>query len=69
MIDLSLVLSGKPILIQKDIYFYQPTLQDIAEMSERVYWQALNLWTIKRKDLVSQENDFSKDMSDYDIWI
>lgn len=69
MIDLSLVLSGKPILIQKDIYFYQPTLQDIAEMSERVYWQALNLWTIKRKDLVSQENDFSKDLSDYDIWI
>lgn len=43
MISLAKVLSGKPILLTGNIYFHQPTLQEIEDMGENVYWSALNL--------------------------
>lgn len=68
MISLSKVLSGKPILITNNIYFYQPTIQEIVDMDEAVYWMSLNMFIINRKDIVKEENEFTKELTDYDIW-
>jgi len=69
MISLAKVLSGKPILLTGNIYFHQPTLQEIEDMGENVYWSALNLWTLQRKDLIAQENEQSRSMDDYTLWL
>jgi len=69
MISLAKVLSGKPILLTGNIYFHQPTLQEIEDMGENVYWSALNLWTLRRKDLIAQENEQSRGMDDYTLWL
>lgn len=69
MINLSRILSGKPILITNKLYFTQPTLQEIADTGEDLYWVSLNLWTLKRKDLLKEENELTKDKTDYEIWI
>ncbi len=68
MISLAKVLLGQPIPITKSISFYQPTIREIAEMGENVYWMLLNLWTLKRKDLVAQETEATKVMGDFDVW-
>lgn len=68
MISLASVLSNKPILITKDIRFYQPTLQEIVDMGEATYWSVLNLWTLDRKDMVAEENENSRPLSDFEIW-
>lgn len=68
MISLAQVLSGKPILLTSGIYFHQPTLQEIEDMGENVYWNALNLWTLKRHDLLPEETEESKDLDDFTIW-
>lgn len=68
MINLSLVLSGKPLLLTKDVYFHQPVIQEIAEMGEAVYWSALNVWTLTRKQMVAQETEYTETLDDYEIW-
>lgn len=68
MISLAKVLTGQPILITSDIYFYQPTLREITDMGETEYWSLTNLWCLKRKDMISKENDQTKRMDDFEIW-
>ena len=68
MISLALVLSGKPLLIKDKIYFYQPTIQEIAEMGEGMYWSALNLWTLTRKQLIATETEETKALDDFEVW-
>jgi hypothetical protein len=68
MISLAKVLSGKPILLTKDIYFHQPTLQEIVDMTEVTYWGITNIWTIKRRDMISQETPETQEMDDFTIW-
>jgi len=68
MISLAKVLSGKPILITQDIYYYQPTLQEIVDMGEYTYWALINLWLLKRSDIINQETDMSKTLDDYEVW-
>ena len=43
MISLATVLSAKPIPLTEGVSFYQPTIQEIVDMGENVYWAALNL--------------------------
>jgi len=68
MISLAKVLLGQPIPITNAISFYQPTIREIVEMGENTYWMLLNLWTLKRKDLIAQETEVSKTMGDFDVW-
>lgn len=68
MISLAKVLSGEPILVLHDIYFHQPTIQEIVDMGETTYWSITNLWTLKRRDMVAQENEMTKEMDDYTLW-
>jgi hypothetical protein len=68
MISLAKVLSGKPIEVVKDIFFYQPTLQDIVDMGETSYWGLLNTWTIDRKDMIQEENEKTLELDDYLLW-
>lgn len=68
MISLAKVLSGKPIWLTGSLYFYQPTLQEIEDMGEDVYWRAINLWRTKRSELVSEETEQTKAMDDFELW-
>ena len=68
MISLAKVLSGKPISINSHLFFYQPTLQEIIDIGEILYWSNINIWILKRKDIVAEENELTKEMDDYDIW-
>lgn len=68
MISLAKVLSGKPIEVTKGIMFYQPTIQEITDMGETAYWSIINLWTLKRKDIVAQENERTLELDDYTLW-
>ena len=68
MISLAKVLSGKPISINSHLFFYQPTLQEIIDIGEILYWSSINIWILKRKDIVAEENELTKEMDDYDIW-
>ena len=68
MISLAKVLSGKPILITQNIKFYQPTLQEIIDMGENTYWALINLWLLRRIDIVDHETEESKNLDDFEIW-
>lgn len=68
MISLAKVLDGKPLPIVGDIKFYQPTLQEIVDMGENNYWAILNIWLLKRKDIITEETEETKDLDDYTIW-
>lgn len=68
MISLAKVLEGKPLLISQGIYFYQPTLTEIVEMGEGNYWSMLNLWTLKRTDIIQEENPQTIEMDDFELW-
>ena len=69
MISLAKVLSGKPIQLTKSISFYQPTLDEIVNViGEPLYWTLLNIWVVKRSELIEQENEKTKDLDDYEIW-
>ena len=68
MISLATVLSGKPIPINRNIYFHQPTIQEISDMGETAYWSILNLWTLKRTDMVAQETEETRALDDFTLW-
>lgn len=68
MISLAKILSGKPIHVNSHLFFYQPTLQEIIDMGEEVYWSSINIWTLKRKEIIPEENEHTENMDDYDIW-
>lgn len=68
MINLANILTGKPYLLTQNIYFYQPSLYEIIEMGEGVYWSLINLWTLKRKDMIAQENEETQKMDDFELW-
>lgn len=68
MINLGLLLSGKPVLLKEGLYFYQPTIQEIVEMSESTYWAALNIWLMNRKDFLPVETEETKKLTDYELW-
>ena len=68
MISLAKVLSGKPIEVTQGIFFYQPTIQEITDMGETAYWSIINLWTLKRKDMIAQESEDTLALDDYTLW-
>lgn len=68
MISLAKVFSGKPMRITGDIYFYQPILQEIVDMGEEAYWMCLNIWMLQRKNMIPEDDEFTRDLSDFEIW-
>lgn len=68
MISLATVLSGKPIPVTQGVNFYQPNLQEISDMGESTYWSLINVWTLKRKDMIQQENESTIGLDDYTLW-
>ena len=68
MISLAKVLSGQPIKLNDGLCFYQPSIQEIIDMGEAEYWSLLNLWTLKRKDIITQENEETRTYDDYTLW-
>lgn len=68
MISLAKVLSGNPVLVTNNIKFYQPTLQQIVDMGESLYWSLLNLWTLERKNMIDKETEKTMALDDYSLW-
>lgn len=68
MISLAKVLSSNPILVTHNIKFYQPTLQQIVDMGESLYWSLLNLWTLERKNMIDRETEKTMALDDYSLW-
>ena len=69
MISLAKVLNGKPIPVLGDIKFYQPTIQEIIDIGEGTYWASLSLWLLNREDLITGEDEHTRKLDDYEIWI
>ena len=67
-IKLERLLSNTPIPILGDLKFHQPTLQEIVDMGEEMYWSMIKIWCLDRKDMVVEENEQTRNMSDLDIW-
>lgn len=69
MISLAKVLGGKPLQLTGNIFFYQPTLDEIVnEIGEPLYWTLLNIWVIKRSELIEKETEQTKQLDDYEVW-
>lgn len=68
MISLAKVLEGKPLRVSGEVFFYQPILEEIVAIGEGQYWSLLNIWTLKREDMVAQESEGTKDLDDYTLW-
>jgi len=68
MISLAKVLSGEPILLAEELYFYQPTIQEIVDMGEGKYWALINLWTVKREEMIEKENEQTLQLDDFTVW-
>lgn len=69
MISLAKVLSGKPLPLIGKIQFYQPTIQEIVDSGESSYWVSVSLWLLNRQDLVIEENEETRKLDDYNIWL
>lgn len=67
-IKLERLLSNTPIPILGNLKFRQPTIQEIADMGEDMYWSMIKIWCLTRADMVEQENEKTLQMSDLDIW-
>lgn len=68
MISLAKVLEGKPLRISGEVFFYQPTLEEIIDVGENQYWSLLNLWGLKRQEMIPEETEDTKDLDDYTLW-
>ena len=51
----------------ESIYFYQPTIQEIIDMGEGRYWALINLWTIKREEMIEKETDLTLSLDDFTV--
>ena len=66
---LGLLLSDAPIKINDCIKLYQPTLRDIVYMTEERYNLILKIWTVPRKELIPEENEYTKSLDDLRVWV
>lgn len=68
MISLGRLMTAIPIPVAKNISFYQPTIRQILNMGEEVYWSLLKIWNLSRKELIQTETPETQEMSDWEIW-
>lgn len=69
MINLERLISNTPMPVKGDIYFYQPTMGQIMDMSEGVFWGLLKIWNLDRKELIREENEETRKYNDYNLWV
>lgn len=67
-IKLERLLSNTPIPVNDKLKFYQPKIQEIADMGEQMYWSMLKVWAIKRDEILSQETEDTANLSDFQVW-
>lgn len=67
--SLGLLLSDDPISITTNLKLYQPKVRDVVNMGEEYYNLLLRIWTLNRNDLVTVENEYTQNKSDYEIWL
>jgi len=67
-IKLERLLSNTPIPINTNLKFYQPKVQQIADMGEQMYWSMLKLWAIKREEILDKETEDTLKLADFQVW-
>ena len=60
-------MSTTPIPVRGGIKFYQTTLREILDMGENMYWSMLKIWDLNRDELLQEENEETKILSDFDV--
>lgn len=68
MISIGRLITNTPIPVVRDIKFYQPTIAQILDMGEEMYWSLLKVWDLTRKDLIKEETEESLKYNDFEIW-
>lgn len=68
MISLGRLMSATPIPIRGDVKFYQPTLRQVLDMGEPMYWSLLKIWDLGRKDMVPVETEETLALDDFTLW-
>ena len=61
-------MTATPIPVAKNISFHQPTMRQILNMGEGVYWSLLKIWNLSRQELIQAETPETKEMSDWEVW-
>lgn len=61
-------MSTTPIPVRGGIKFYQTTLREILDMGENMYWSMLKIWDLNRDELLQEENEETRILSDFDVW-
>ena len=68
MINLGRLISNTPIPVIREIKFYQPSIGQVLDMGEEMYWGLLKVWDLSRKDLIQQETEETLKYNDFEIW-
>lgn len=66
---LGLLLCDQPIPINKNLKLYQPTVRDVVLIGEEHYSLLLKIWTLRREQLILEENIYTKELDDFQVWM
>lgn len=66
--SLGLLLLDTAFTIAPNLKFYQPTVRDVVIMGEEQYSLLVKIWTLSRRDMIPEENDYTRDKEDFEIW-
>ena len=68
MISLGRLISSTPIPVVNKIKFYQATVQQILDMGEPMYWGMIKVWDLKRTEMIPEETEETKPLTDFEVW-
>lgn len=68
MISIGRLISNTPFPVVRGIQFHQPTIGQVLDMGEEMYWSLLKVWDLDRKDLIKDETEETLKFNDFEIW-
>ena len=69
MISLGRLISPTPIPVVNKVRFHQATVQQILDMGEPTYWGMIKVWDLKRSEMIPEENEETKPLTDFQLWV
>lgn len=68
MISAGRLITNTPFPVVGGIKFYQPTVGQVLDMGEEMYWGMLKMWDLDRKDMIGEETEATRDLDDFGVW-
>lgn len=69
MISLGRLITTTPIPVVGKIKFHQSTIREVLDMGEPMYWSMIKAWDLKRTEMIPEENDDTRNLTDFQIWV